>query len=535
MLSVTGEGVINAIQGIVASSAKVWIGLLTVFVVSKAAKYRHGVKAVSNFPGFRVPFFPMGFPGVAIPTYWWNPGFFFLWQWRQTLYKRFNRDTFTLVPFIFGPPTFYTSNLDVARQVIGGGHKTSFVKPESSSQILLLWGMNLIAADGDVWRKHRRVMGPAFNNQLYDLVWKETIQTYRDMISAEGWVGKDTVDVPSVQGLTFKFALLMIGKCGFGFSFNWAEPPRSSDGKYTIQEAVSIVTEHNILLSFTPVWVRNLRLPVFGLKKAMEAFDLMTEFMHKQVQDRKRDIQTKDEDELQRDVFTMLVRANEDEGSKFKLDDNELVRHDSQKTTAHTLAAIIGYLALYQDIQADAYQEVMDVIGNDPDPTPETYSKLEKVLAILYEALRMYPAGHVLIRQAYEDTVLEIPKPHGEEGKTTLPVEKGVHVIVDMVGVQYNPRYFDEPEKFKPSRWYGVTSESEMFSAFSVGPRACLGRKFAVVESICFISMLLRDYKVEPLLSNGESTEEWAKRVLDAKIVITLGVKDVPIKFVRRK
>jgi len=34
---------------------------------------------------------------------------------------------------------------------------------------------------------------------------------------------------------------------------------------------------------------------------------------------------------------------------------------------------------------------------------------------------------------------------------------------------EYNPRYFDEPEKFKPSRWYGVPADSEMFTAFSVG------------------------------------------------------------------
>ena len=28
-----------------------------------------------------------------------------------------------------------------------------------------------------------------------------------------------------------QLALLIIGKCGFGFSFNWLEPPRSADGK----------------------------------------------------------------------------------------------------------------------------------------------------------------------------------------------------------------------------------------------------------------------------------------------------------------
>ena len=27
--------------------------------------------------------------------------------------------------------------------------------------------MNLVAADKETWRKHRRIMGPAFNNNLW--------------------------------------------------------------------------------------------------------------------------------------------------------------------------------------------------------------------------------------------------------------------------------------------------------------------------------------------------------------------------------
>ena len=119
---------------------------------------------------------------------------------------------------------------------------------------------------------------------------------------------------------------------------------------------------------------------------------------------------------------------------------------------------------------------------------------------------------------------------------------------------ELNPRYFDSPEEFRPSRWYGLAHDSEAFSAFSIGsssycltcwppanilvlhigPRACIGRKFATVEAVCFLSMLLRDFKVQPLLQPAETVQQWKDRVLDAKIAITLGVKDVPLKFVRR-
>lgn len=48
-------------------------------------------------------------------------------------------------------------------------------------------------------------------------------------------------------------------------------------------------------------------------------------------------------------------------------------------------------------------------------------------------------AGHILIREAYEDTVLQIPNPPGQDGTTALPVPKGMQVIVDMIGVRTYP------------------------------------------------------------------------------------------------
>lgn len=47
--------------------------------------------------------------------------------------------------------------------------------------------------------------------------------------------------------------------------------------------------------------------------------------------------------------------------------------------------------------------------------------------------------------------------------------------------------------------------------------------------------MLLRDYRIVPTLRGKETTAQWQERVLDAKLGITLGVKDVPVTFVRRR
>ena len=64
-----------------------------------------------------------------------------------------------------------------------------------------------------------------------------------------------------------QLALLIIGKCGFGFSFNWLEPPRSADGKMTIQHALRVISDSPAALLFVPRWLQ--RLSVLGYVKQL--------------------------------------------------------------------------------------------------------------------------------------------------------------------------------------------------------------------------------------------------------------------------
>ena len=45
------------------------------------------------------------------------------------VYKQYGTDTICFVPFFSGSPVFYTSNLEVARQILSDGPGASFVKP----------------------------------------------------------------------------------------------------------------------------------------------------------------------------------------------------------------------------------------------------------------------------------------------------------------------------------------------------------------------------------------------------------------------
>ncbi|KAG7097881.1 hypothetical protein E1B28_005193 [Marasmius oreades] len=515
-------------------TSKLIYAFLIIIVIERTVAFRKACRTINDLPGIRSPFSPLGPLGAIMGTTWWQTGPDMLWIRKKELYR--TQETLSVVPWLYGSPIIYTTNMDVMKQFISTSGL--FVKADEAMMGPNMYGQNVFTTEGAEWRKHRRVMGPAFSHSLYRMVWDESSKTYREMVSAEGWSEKKTVDVPVTQVATFKFALVVIGLCAFGFDFKWTEPPTTSEGEMSIQEAMRIVIDNFLYLIFTPSWLR--LLPSF--KHLQKAYDQLGQFMKNQVQVRREEIHGYVGGEYTRkDMFSMLVQANESEAGKNKLEDSELIGNvfvmlfAGHETTANSLATTLAFLSIHQDAQDEVVQQIIDVVGYERDPAFEDYSKLNKVLAAFYEALRLFPSGFMLLRVMGEDAVISIPNPRGQEGTQPCPIPKGTWVIVDMIGVHRNPRYFEEPEKYKPSRWHGIPNDSEQFTAFSAGSRACIGRKFATTEAVCFLTMFLRDWKVEPLLRAGETVEGWKTRVVDAKVGFTLGIKDVPVRLIRRE
>ncbi|KAH7911852.1 cytochrome P450 [Hygrophoropsis aurantiaca] len=525
-------------------------------LVSRVVKLANGLKAVNFLPGIRIPFQPLSVMGLILPESPWNPGLLFTWSWRHTrnLYELYGNDTVSIVPYLSGVPTLYTQSLDVTRQVVTAGHRSAtFGKVDELNRALLFWGPSVASTERDMWKKHRRIVGPAFNNETYALVWASSQNLYADMLTAEGWDDRNMVDVSSVQALTLKFSLIIIATCGFGLPYTWVTPP-SDGGKITIQECLETIARTGVFTIAAPGWAW--KLPFKWIRQTRRAYDSMRSFIFTQIQERREALHASSDRE--KDVFSRLVEANEAEGGKMALKDDELIGNvfsllfAGHETTSHTLAATLGFLALHEDIQDEVAAQVIEVIG-EREALFEDYPKLDKVLAAFYEAARMFPSGLFLVREAKQDTTLTL-----EVGgvRSVIPIRKGTHVIVDMIGVQYNLKYFTEPDEFRPSRWYAKSdsdgqgkedlTESDGVTAFGVGPRACLGRKFSTTEAVCLLSLLLRDWRIEPLLapraSAGgaksspvlETREEWHARVMEATMGLTLGVKNVPLRFIRR-
>ncbi|RDB25710.1 Leukotriene-B4 omega-hydroxylase 3 [Hypsizygus marmoreus] len=504
------------------------------FSISRAYQFYQGWKKLHFLPGFYPLFSPMSLLGALIPSTWWNPGINWPWVQRHTAFFNHSHDVIAMVPILLGDPLAYVGSLDVTRQLLSAEGKTGLTKPPEFTSILLLWGDNLVSASGEMWKRHRRLVAPAFTPKTYALVWEETITTYREMVVAQGWdQGKEFV-IPKINSLPMKFALIIISRCGFGLPMSWVDVEDKEDA-LSFGQSLSMVCEYKIIRLILPRWVY--KLPIKKLHDIEEAYVTLAEFMRSFVLRRKQEIDEKGvEEEGQRgDLFTRLVAAL-GSADKYGLEEQEVIGNTftlmfaGHETTAKVISATLGLLAIHQGEQEKAYQEILSVCPAGTDPQLEDAPRLTHLLACFQEALRLYPPGSILSRETTQDVVVEISHP----SKQSLVIEKGTRLIIDMIAIHYDPKVFPDPERFLPSRWYGVPDLD--VSMYGIGPRACIGRKFAQTEATCFLALFLRDWKLDVVLKDGETRQEYEARVMGKASIdgLAFGVGPIALKLVRR-
>lgn len=111
------------------------------------------------------------------------------------------------------------------------------------------------------------------------------------------------------------------------------------------------------------------------------------------------------------------------------------------ESTASTIAAALCLLASYQEEQNIIFDEIQHIIKTSDNGALDfdSYSSLVKTRSVFAEAVRMYPAGSVLIRETREDTALQVPSGTDTDGRVieqAVPIPKGTCVVGDMVGIR---------------------------------------------------------------------------------------------------
>src|SRR5262249_49953256 len=78
-------------------------------------------------------------------------------------------------------------------------------------------------------------------------------------------------------------------------------------------------------------------------------------------------------------------------------------------------------------------------------------------------------------------------------------VVKGTTVFMTACVIQRDPRWFVEPDAFRPERWNGGLSQRiprYAYFPFGGGPRICIGNSFALTEATLVLATIASKYRL---------------------------------------
>ncbi|KAN0118934.1 Cytochrome P450 [Russula decolorans] len=412
--------------------------------------------------------------------------------------------------------------------------RAKFPKPTNLYATLSVFGINIVASEGEDWKKFRKIVAPAFSERNNALVWDETVQIMNDLFD-NVWGDRSEVVVDHCVDITLPIALFVIGVAGrFGRRVTWTSDLVIPPGhQMTFKEALHTLSTNLIMKIALPDWAKNF---TKRTRKVHLAFMELKQYMLEMVEGR-RDA---DKDEQRHDLFSGLLQAADDGEA---LNDEELLGNmfifllAGHEATAHTLCFSFALLALYPNEQERLYEQIKGVMSSlDGIPTYEDMSRFTQTLAIFYETLRLFPPVTTIPKVAAQDTTLTVSNADG--GMTTFPVPSGTEIDLHVPGLHYNPRYWKEPHRFMPERFLGNWPK-DAFIPFSQGTHSPHNSsRFFETEGIAIMTMLVSRYKIEikeePEFA-GETFGERYARITDFKPGLTTTPLRVPLVFKRRQ
>ncbi|KAK0202382.1 cytochrome P450 [Desarmillaria ectypa] len=388
------------------------------------------------------------------------------------------------------PPSLKFDVADVALIKEITSSRSRFPEPVKLYETLSVFGSNIVASEGELWKKYRKICAPAFSEANNKIVWEKTMNIMQELFH-DVWRDSEAAKTENMLDITLAITQFIIGIAGFGRHTSWQRESNVTEGHnmtfrdalYDVRDGAHIkITVPRLAMGLTEKW-----------RRVRAAYDELEE-MHRRTSQRK---------EERYDLFSSLLDANYGLTSRTSLGNIFIFFLAGHETTAHTLAYTFTMLALCPDEQKKLYQHINSII---PDNRVTAIPKLSA-----------------------EDTVLIATSATGD--RATIPVPKGVSILLDVPA-----RYWKDPDTFNPSRFFGHWPK-EAFMPFSLAARACLGRGFAETEAIAVITLLISRYKIEVTEEPqfwGETFEERKNRLLKSKSGVSLTPLPMPLTFRRR-
>jgi len=335
---------------------------------------------------------------------------------------------------------------------------------ESLSSVL---GQGLLTSDGEVWRRHRRLLGPAFGKKAIEGyaagMVRETVTT------VERFRDGETRDIADEM---IDLTLRIVGRTLLGIDVG-SEVARIGRAMNVFQTSLSVPQGLPKLLRW-PIERRTAR-----------AVAELDEIIERVIRERRA------AGPGEPDLLQMLLDATDPENPSDRLSQRE-IRDElitfllaGHETTSNTLTWALYLISQSPEVERALQSEVDRVLG-DRLPGPGDIERLTYTEQVVKESMRLYPPAFVLARRAARDTTI---------GPYRVP--RGSEVIVWTYFTHRDARYYPEPEAFRPERFTPEAEASrprQAYLPFGAGPRACIGRAFAMAEATLVLASLAQRF-----------------------------------------
>ncbi|XP_078432053.1 GA requiring 3 [Wolffia australiana] len=160
---------------------------------------------------------------------------------------------------------------------------------------------------------------------------------------------------------------------------------------------------------------------------------------------------------------------------------------EASDTTMVAVEWAMYELAGNKEIQEKLYEEIKSICGADK-LSEEHLPRLPLLCAVFHETLRRYsPAPIIPLRYVHEDIKL---------GGYDIP--SGTEIAINIYGCNLDPKEWDKPEKWDPSRFYKKDSDSmdlHKTMAFGAGKRVCSGSMQAMMITCSSIGRFIQEFQ----------------------------------------
>ena len=153
------------------------------------------------------------------------------------------------------------------------------------------------------------------------------------------------------------------------------------------------------------------------------------------------------------------------------------------ETTARSLAWTLYLLSRAPDVR-DRLEAELDAAPLETTEPARWSEVLPLTEAVIKESLRLYPSAPMLARTSIEWDMV-----------AGLPVPAGTDVLVSTWLLHRQRELWSEPDDFRPERFMGEAGERiprHAYLPFGLGPRVCIGARFAMMEMVIVLASLLR-------------------------------------------